>query len=134
MQSTPIESGIDPSILEAHPYLLWLVPVLIVSSALVVVSERVQKVLGPFGRWITSHQQRGIERKSKELEAWGEFNSVLKAALREEVAGLKLMLDDERTARAADRIRHSDEIAGLRAQLDDAMREIQRLSALVERT
>lgn len=122
----------DPNLLAQHPWLIWVVVAVFFSTAAVVVSEKLQKALGPLGRFISTRQARGIARKSNEMIAWNKFNSVVKAALAEEVAGLKSMLDAERDARAADRLRHSEEIRGLREQLEVALLEIRRLSTLVD--
>lgn len=127
-----------------HPVVIVVLVMLIVVVLLSAMSEKVQKLLGPIGRWIGERQERALARQRRVLVAQAKLDTTVEEELRRDIADLKRQIQDQRgwymTELEALKTRHAREIEQIRAEharLIEQIRaehteEIQRLVARYE--
>lgn len=99
------------------PWVLYAAIALLVVTYAVAVSRKLQEFLGPLGRWITSRQERSIERERARRVAEAALDDVV-------VRELKADIDDIGAQMRAQRRRHSEDMTALRREYDRRIADI----------
>lgn len=104
----------------SHPVVIVALVMLLVVVLLSAMSERVQKLLGPLGRWIGDRQERALARQRRVLVAQAKLDTTVENELRCDINELQRQIQDQRgwymTELEALKTRHANEISEIRAE------------------
>lgn len=104
----------------SHPAVVMVLVMLLVVILLSTMSERVQKLLGPLGRWIGERQERALARQRRILVAQAKLDTTVENELRRDIEDLQRQIQDQRgwymTELEALKARHTREISEIRAE------------------
>lgn len=104
----------------SHPAVIMVLVMFLVVIVLSAMSERVQKLLGPLGRWIGERQERALARQRRILVAQAKLDTTIENELRRDIEDLQRQIHDQRgwymTELEALKVRHAREISEIRAE------------------
>ncbi|MDV8006734.1 hypothetical protein [Rhodococcus sp. IEGM 1318] len=99
------------------PWVLYATIAFFVVTYAVAVSRKLQEFLGPFGRWITSRQERSIERERARRVAEAALDDVVVRELKADIADIGAQM-------RAQRRRHNEDLTALRREYDRRIADI----------
>ena len=99
------------------PWVLYATIVFFVVTYAVAVSRKLQEFLGPLGRWITSRQERSIERERARRVAEAELDNVVGRELKADIRDIANQM-------SAQRRRHNEDMTALRLEYDRRIADI----------
>lgn len=121
--TNPAETGPPDEVWQqawSHPAVIIVLVMLIVVMLLSTMSEKVQKLLGPLGRWIGERQERALARQRRILVAQAKLDTTVEDELRRDIDDLRKQIVDQRgwymTELEALKARHANEISEIRAE------------------
>ena len=117
------------------PWVLYATIVFFVVTYAVAVSRKLQEFLGPLGRWITSRQERSIERERARRVAEAELDNVVGRELKADIRDIANQMSAQRRRHnedmtalrleyAAQRRRHNEDMTALRLEYDRRIADI----------
>jgi septal ring factor EnvC (AmiA/AmiB activator) len=113
-----------------NPLVIYLFIALAVLSVAVLMSKKLQELLGPVGRYIGERQLRQLERRRKSLEAQGHLDDLRFQQQEVRIAFLENELKEER----AEKAQYADQARELSRQLADVQRQLDALKDEVAAT
>lgn len=111
-----------------HPAVVVLMVIVAVVVVLSLLSEKVQKLLGPIGRWIGERQERALARQHRVLVAQAKLDTTVEDELRRDIDDLRKQIVDQRgwymTELEALKARHARELKEIRAEYAQMIAQI----------
>lgn len=122
---------LDPNIFAQHPWLLWVPIVLFIIGAVGTLSDRVRKIISPLSNWFDSREEKRIARRRRQIEAQRLLDDVRLADAEETIQWLKDQREQDRRDRVKADERHAQEIAELRATIEELRTELTQAHAQI---
>ena len=119
-----------PSHIYSNPIVIYAFVALALVTIAVLFSSKLQELLGPIGRWISTRQVRQLERKKETLVAQGHLDDLRFQQQEKRIAFLERELAEER----AEKRQYADQARELSRQLADVQRQLDALKDEVRAT
>lgn len=119
-----------PSHVYSNPIVIYAFVALALVTIAVLFSSKLQELLGPIGRWVSTRQVRQLERKKETLVAQGHLDDLRFQQQEKRIAFLERELAEER----AEKRQYADQARELSRQLADVQRQLDALKDEVRAT